>query len=79
MSSDNKLIINNITKLSKLINKNGETHHKYQMISNLNLINNKLENIYNDILICKLYKNILSYTVVIFLINSIFLSKYEIF
>ena len=71
MSNDNKLIINNITKLSKLINKDGETHHKYQMISNLNLINKKLENIYNDILICKLYKNILFYTVVIFVIKSI--------
>ncbi len=71
MSNDNKLIINNITKLSKLINKDGETHHKYQMISNLNLINQKLENIYNDILICKLYKNILFYTVVIFVIKSI--------
>ena len=71
MSNDNKLIINNITKLSKLINKDGETHHKYQMISNLKLINQKLENIYNDILICKLYKNILFYTVVIFVIKSI--------
>lgn len=71
MSSDNKLIINNITKLNKLINKNGETHHKYQLISNLNLINNKLENIYNDILISKLYKNMLFYTVIIFLIKSI--------
>lgn len=71
MSNDNKLIINNITKLSKLINKDGETHHKYQMVSNLNLINQKLENIYNDILICKLYKNILFYTVVIFVIKSI--------
>lgn len=73
MSSDNKLIINNITKLSKLINKDGETHHKYQMISNLNLINHKLENIYNDILIYKLYKNILFYTVIIFVIKSIML------
>jgi len=73
MSSDNKLIINNITKLSKLINKDGETHHKYQMVSNLNLINQKLENIYNDILICKLYKNMLFYTVIIFVIKSIML------
>ena len=73
MSSDNKLIINNITKLSKLINKDGETHHKYQMVSNLNLINHKLENIYNDILICKLYKNMLFYTVIIFVIKSIML------
>lgn len=71
MSSDNKLVINNITKLSKLIHKEGETHHKYQMISNLNLINNKLENIYNDVLISKLYKNMLFYTVIIFVIKSI--------
>lgn len=71
MTNDNKLIINNITKLSKLINKDGETHHKYQMVSNLNLINHKLENIYNDILISKLYKNMLFYTVIVFVIKSI--------
>ena len=62
MYNEHKTIINNINKLVKYILK-----------SNLNIVNNNLEKMYNTILISKLYKNILLYTVYIFLIKSIIL------
>ena len=61
-----KLIINNINKLVKYIDKYGNNNEKYTLKSNLNIMNNNLENVYNNILISKLYKNMLLYVVCIF-------------
>jgi len=68
-----KLIINNINKLVKYIDKYGNNNEKYTLKSNLNIMNNNLENVYNNILISKLYKNMLLYVVCIFLMKSIIL------
>lgn len=73
MCNETKLIINNINKLVKYIDKYGNNNEKYTLKSNLNIMNNNLENIYNNILISKLYKNILLYVVCIFLMKSIIL------
>lgn len=73
MNSDNKVIITNINKLSKYIDKYGNSNDKYKLTANLNIINENLENLYNSILISKLYKNMLLYVVCIFLIKSIIL------
>jgi hypothetical protein len=73
MYNEHKTIINNINKLVKYIDKYGNNNEKYKLKSNLNIVNNNLEKMYNTILISKLYKNILLYTVYIFLIKSIIL------
>jgi hypothetical protein len=73
MCNENKLIITNINKLAKYIYKYGNNNEKFKLKSNLNIINNNLENVYNNILISKLYKNILLYVVCIFLMKSIIL------
>lgn len=73
MVSDNKVIITNINKLVKYIDKYGNNNEKYKLTSNLNVINANLENLYNGILISKLYKNMLLYVVCIFLMKSIIL------
>lgn len=73
MYNETKLIINNINKLVKYIDKYGNNNEKYTLKSNLNIINNNLENVYNNILISKLYKNMLLYVVCIFLMKSIIL------
>jgi len=73
MYNEHKTIVNNINKLVKYIDKYGNNNEKYKLKSNLNIVNNNLEQIYNTILISKLYKNILLYTVYIFLIKSIIL------
>ena len=66
MYNEHKTIINNINKLVKYIDKYGNNNEKYKLKSNLNIVNNNLEKMYNTILISKLYKNILLYTVYIF-------------
>ena len=71
--NETKLIINNINKLVKYIDKYGNNNEKYTLKSNLNIMNNKLETVYNNILISKLYKNMLLYVVCIFLMKSIIL------
>jgi hypothetical protein len=73
MYNEHKTIVNNINKLVKYIDKYGTTDEKYKLKSNLNIVNNNLEKMYNGILISKLYKNILLYTVYIFLMKSIIL------
>ena len=73
MCNENKLIITNINKLVKYIDKYGNNNEKYKLKSNLNMMNNNLENVYNNILISKLYKNMLLYVVCIFLMKSIML------
>jgi hypothetical protein len=73
MDSDNKVIITNINKLAKYIDKYGTNNDKYKLTSNLNVMNANLETLYNGILISKLYKNMLLYVVCIFLIKSIIL------
>ena len=73
MYNEHKTIVNNINKLVKYIDKYGNNNEKYKLKSNRNIVNNNLEQIYNTILISKLYKNILLYTVYIFLIKSIIL------
>lgn len=73
MCNETKLIVNNINKLAKYIDKYGNNNEKYTLKSNLNIINNNLENVYNNILISKLYKNMLLYVVCIFLMKSIIL------
>ena len=73
MYNDYKIVITNINKLVKYIDKYGNNDEKYKLKSNLNIVNNNLENIYNGILISKLYKNILLYVVCIFFIKSIIL------
>lgn len=73
MCNKTKLIVNNINKLVKYIDKYGNNNEKYTLKSNLNIMNNNLENVYNDILISKLYKNMLLYVVCIFLMKSIIL------
>ena len=70
MYNETKLIVNNINKLAKYIDKYGNNNEKYTLKSNLN---NNLENVYNNILISKLYKNMLLYVVCIFLMKSIIL------
>lgn len=69
----NKLVVNNINKLVKYIDKYGNNSEKYTLNANLNIMNNKLETVYNNILISKLYKNMLLYVVCIFLMKSIIL------
>ncbi len=71
--NETKLIVNNINKLAKYIDKYGNNNEKYTLKSNLNIMNNNLENVYNNILISKLYKNMLLYVVCIFLMKSIIL------
>jgi hypothetical protein len=71
--NETKLIVNNINKLIKYIDKYGNNNEKYTLKSNLNIMNNNLENVYNNILISKLYKNMLLYVVCIFLMKSIIL------
>lgn len=73
MCNKTKLIVNNINKLVKYIDKYGNNNEKYTLKSNLNIMNNNLENVYNNILISKLYKNMLLYVVCIFLMKSIIL------
>ncbi len=73
MYNETKLIVNNINKLAKYIDKYGNNNEKYTLKSNLNIMNNNLENVYNNILISKLYKNMLLYVVCIFLMKSIIL------
>ena len=73
MCNENKGIITNINKLVKYIHKYGNNNEKYKLNSNLNIMNNNLETVYNGILISKLYKNMLTYVVCIFLIKSIIL------
>lgn len=69
----NKLVVNNINKLVKYIDKYGNNNEKYTLNANLNIMNNNLETVYNNILISKLYKNMLLYVVCIFLMKSIIL------
>jgi hypothetical protein len=71
--NETKLIVNNINKLVKYIDKYGNNNEKYTLKANLNIMNNNLENVYNNILISKLYKNMLLYVVCIFLMKSIIL------
>ena len=73
MYNEHKTIVTNINKLAKYIDKYGNNDEKYKLKSNLNTVNNNLEKMYNGILISKLYKNILIYTIYIFLMKSIIL------
>ena len=43
--NETKLIINNINKLVKYIDKYGNNNEKYTLKSNLNIMNNNLENV----------------------------------